>query len=350
MSAVSDAQQFGSDGADGEVARPAPLTRIFGWSMLALMFAYIVNIVFSVWIELPGIAALSADGDAEVSMAAPIFQLAVYILGIVFSCLFVLKTPNRTLRDDSAVMVSVTNYIVAGAFWSVVLIGLVDMAISFLRVEGLLAAVVGEDLTTEIGRSRFRGPYIHIPLIVLGYLIPLSAQLFGFPKFGKTLGFQWLALLVVIAELFIVLSRFVFSYEQAFQGDLVRFWYGSLFLFASAYTLFEDGHVRVDVLYSGFTVRRKGLVNAVGSLVLGLSLCWTILIFAMWDKSSIVNSALLTFEVSQSGFGMYVKYWMAAFLAIFAISMAIQFISYFLESVADRRGDPGHREPPVMGH
>jgi len=38
----------------------------------------------------------------------------------------------------------------------------------------------------------------------------------------------------------IVISRFIFSYEQAFMADLVRFWYGALFLFASAYTLLED--------------------------------------------------------------------------------------------------------------
>ena len=31
------------------------------------------------------------------------------------------------------------------------------------------------------------------------------------------------------------------------MSDLVRFWYGSLFLFGSYYTLIKDGHVRVDV-------------------------------------------------------------------------------------------------------
>ena len=68
---------------------------------------------------------------------------------------------------------------------------------------------------------------------------------------AKTLGFPWLALLIVVAELAIVITRFVFSYEQAFMGDLVRFWYAALFLFASAYTLYEEGHVRVDVFYAG---------------------------------------------------------------------------------------------------
>ena len=69
-----------------------------------------------------------------------------------------------------------------------------------------------------------------------------------------------------------------------------------------------------------------------------------ILLVSLNDKTSIVNAALLRFETSQSGFGMYIKYWMASFLAVFGITMLIQFISYFLESVADIRREPGKRE------
>jgi len=125
----------------------------------------------------------------------------------------------------------------------------------------------------------------------------------------------------------------------------VRFWYAALFLFASAYTLLEDGHVRVDVLYAGFTRKTRGLINAWGSVILGIVFCWVILGVGMWTKSSIITTALRTFEVSQSGFGMYVKYLMAGFLGIFATTMMIQFTSYLLESLADYRGDPGAREP-----
>ncbi len=98
-------------------------------------------------------------------------------------------------------------------------------------------------------RVQFIGPWIHIPLILLGFVTAL---------FTRTLGFTWLALLIVIAELLIVISRFVFSYEQALMGDLVRYWYAALFLFASAYTLLEEGHVRVDVLYAGLQSAPQG--------------------------------------------------------------------------------------------
>ena len=60
----------------------------------------------------------------------------------------------------------------------------------------------------------------------------------------------------------------------------------------------------------------------------------------MWQKGSSINSPLLSFEISQSGFGMYVKYLMAGFLVVFAVSMTIQFMSYFLSSVATLRDEP----------
>lgn len=148
----------------------------------------------------------------------------------------------------------------------------------------------------------------------------------------------------MLAELLIVLTRFVFSYEQSFMGDLVRFWYAALFLFASAYTLLEEGHVRVDVFYATFGLKRRGLVNAVGAIVLGATLCWTILVLGMGSPTSIIMAPLLNFEVTQTNFGMYVKYLMAGFLGIFAISMMIQFAAMMLDAVADRRGDPGHKD------
>jgi len=118
------------------------------------------------------------------------------------------------------------------------------------------------------------------------------------------------------------------------MGDVVRFWYAALFLFASAHTLVEEGHVRVDVLYSGFRRRRKAVFDTIGCLFLGIPICWVILMHGMGGRGNSINSPLLSFEVSQSGYGMYVKYIMAGFLIIFAVSMMIQFISYLLFNIA----------------
>ena len=54
------------------------------------------------------------------------------------------------------------------------------------------------------------------------------------------------------------------------MGDLVRFWYAALFLFASAYALIHEGHVRVDVLYTSFSESKKAWTNTIGSSILGI--------------------------------------------------------------------------------
>lgn len=247
---------------------------------------------------------------------------------------WVLRTPHKTPQTDAAMYANWAAYIVRAAYWAVLLIGLADMLISYLRVEDMLAAVTGKTIALLLGRPAIRGLYVHYPLLAAACIVAYYA---------RGVGFIWLTLLVVLAEFQVVLSGFVFSYEQAFMGDLVRFWYAALFLFASAYTLAFDGHVRVDVLYARFSERGKAYANALGALALGLPVCWTILAQGLSSRGSSLAGPLLGFEISQSGYGMYVKYWMAGFLIVFAVSMALQFVSVWLGNMdtlrAGRRAD-----------
>ena len=230
------------------------------------------------------------------------------------------------LRDDADLLDWISAYIIRAAFWAVLIVGLTDAVLSFLRVEGFHKVLFGENAGAAIALPSARGLYVHIPLMILAALIALR---------DKSVSLVWLALLVVVAEFLIVIARFIYGYEQTFMGDLVRFWYAALFLFASAYTLKEDGHVRVDVFYAGLKRKTKSTLNIIGIVFFGLPLCWLILARGMWGKSSLINSPMLNFETSMSGFGMYVKYLMAAFLIIFALSMIFQFTAYLLNSMAD---------------
>ncbi len=306
------------------------LARIFAWTMVAATFVYLINNWLMYWIGWPGPKSLLNYGFSALGLLQAVFYLAA----VALCTLYVIRS-NISLRADSLRMTAITNFIIRAAFWAVFLIGIVDATVSFLRVEEMLGGLIGEELSSKMNFNANRAPLVHGPLIVLSIIIAALTR--------RTLGFHWLTLLVVIAELNIVLSRFIFSYEQAFMGDLVRFWYGALFLFASAFTLFEDGHVRVDVLYAGFKDRARGFVNAWGSILMGIIFCWVIIIMGMSGKASLINAPLISLEVSQSGFGMYVKYLMAGFLGVFAVSMMVQFCAYLLESVADYRGDPGSR-------
>ena len=325
--------------------------RMAALSLAAAGLIYTINNYFNFWRGWPGLDGLFAqlgwfgldplpaalDGGA---VALGWIQVAFYLGPIAGIIALVLATRDRPLRADADSLIALAAYITRAAFWAVLLVGLVDMTISFLRVEGILAPVVGESLAENLGRSRFRGEYVHYPLMGLSLIIAF---------FTRSLGFIWLALLIVVAEFQIVISRFVFSYEQAFMGDLVRFWYGALFLFSSAYTLMEEGHVRVDILYTGFSERGKAWTNAFGSLLLGVPMCWVVLTRGMGGKSNLINAPLLSFEVTQSGFGMYVKYLMAGFLIVYALSMLVVFVSSFLSSAAVLLHEPSTSSPDGNG-
>lgn len=317
---------------------PALAVRSFGWAMLAILAAFLMNniLIVAYGFSTPmSVFASDASGTGFVT-------LAIYVFAAALAIFYVLKTPNQALRYDAATIHQFNLYLVRALFWSVLFVGLADAAVAFLRVENILTAWFGEDNARAFGRSAFVAPYIHFPMIVLGFVVAL---------FTRTLGFTWLALLIVAAELGIVLSRFIFSYEQAFMGDLVRYWYAALFLFASAYTLYDEGHVRVDIVFAGLASRAKGKVNAIGTVLLGMTTAWAILIVGMSGPTSMINAPVRTFEVSQSGSaGMYIKYQMAVFIGLFAITMLIQFVSYFFEAVADKRDEPGRREISPVSH
>jgi TRAP-type mannitol/chloroaromatic compound transport system permease small subunit len=312
-----------------------PLIQFLGLGSAFLAFLFVVNnfIIFNYGStgllhtlnlsEFSGVEA-PRGGFSNRAVALGFAQTAAIIAVISYSGYRAFGL--RNLRKDALTLDWISAYIIRAAFWAVLIVGLTDAVLSFLRVEGFHNILFGEDVGAAIALPSARGLYVHVPLMFVSALIALR---------DKSVSLVWLALLVVVAEFLIVIARFIYGYEQTFMGDLVRFWYAALFLFASAYTLKEDGHVRVDVFYAGLQRKTKSTLNIIGIAFFGLPLCWLILARGMWGKSSLINSPMLNFETSMSGFGMYVKYLMAAFLIVFALSMIFQFTAYLLNSMAD---------------
>ena len=311
------------------------LIRIFSYSILATTFVFLFNNVLTVWFDWPGVKNLFSHyglfgfkklskplSDSVLNFA--FLQLFFYLISILLAIFYVNRSIKQTLTADSKILDKFTAYIIRSSFWAVLIVGLADLLISFLVVEKLVEPLLGEYLKIKLVVPAFRITFVHFPLILISFVV-------GY--FTRSVGFIWLAVLVVGSEFFIVLSRFIFEYEQAFQGDLVRFWYSALYLFASAYALIHEGHVRVDVLYTGFSERKKAWTNSIGSLILGIPLCLIVLFLGMGGKASIINGPVISFEITQQGSnGLYLLYLMAIYLAVFAVSMLIQFTSYFMSS------------------
>ncbi len=311
------------------------LIRIFSYSILSITFVFLINNVLTIWFDWPGVKQLLSQygllGFQKLSkplqgslLIFAFIQLFFYFISVLLVIFYVLNSIKRTLKSEAETLTKFTSYIIRSSFWAVLIVGAADFIISFMVVEKLIEPILGETLKIKLVIPNFRITFVHFPLILISFVI-------GY--FTRTVGFIWLAVLVVGSEFAIVISRFIFEYEQAFQGDLVRFWYSALYLFASAYALMHEGHVRVDVLYTGFSERKKAWTNSIGSLVLGIPLCLIVIFLGMVNKASIINGPVISFEITQQGSnGLYLLYLMAIYLAVFAVSMLTQFTSYFMSS------------------
>lgn len=322
-----------------EPDRKAALTRAIAWANIALIPVFLANnflIFVGGW---PGVAPALGLSEAEGGLLS-VLQLLSYPLAAGGAIWYAYRTPRRALRADANLLSDANAYIIRGCFWSVLFVGVGDTVITFLGNEGITREFLGQDGYVKLRQQDFRAPFVHMPLVVLAFIVA---------SFTRTLGFLWLALMVVVAEFLLVVSSSAIGYEQSFMGDLVRYWYAALFLFASAHTLLENGHVRVDVIYAGLKPSSQGRVNAFGAVVFGMSLCWIVLYFGMSDRRSAINGPMLDFERGPEIDGLFIKYNFAVFLAIFAITMLIQFCAMLLDGVADARDEPGRRQPAEPG-
>ena len=312
--------------------------RYLGWITISLLAAFLLNNFLNIYLNFKGVFSLVS----QVSLTG-VISLFIYMICIVLGIWQVKRTIHENYRTQAKKLHDFNVYFLRACFFAVLFVGCIDFSLALLRSLDVLASLVGENANRALGLGNTVGPFLHVPLIILGFIVAF---------YSKTLGWTWLALLIVFAELIIVISRFLFSYEQSFMADLVRYWYAALFLFASAYTLYDEGHVRVDVIYAGLSEKVKAYVNAWGSYVLGVLTMAVVVIIGFNGKTSIINSPLLVFEITNQGInGMFIKYQMAMFLGIFGATMLIQFIVQFFDSIADISGEPGKRDTSIkLGH
>jgi len=96
--------------------------------------------------------------------------------------------------------------------------------------------------------------------LLTGYLVPLAGLLDGFAKQAGHL-VAWLSLFMVLTMATAVLLRCILGLSFICVKESITYMHGLLFMLAASYTLWVDGHVRVDIFYRGASETRKALID-----------------------------------------------------------------------------------------
>jgi len=113
-----------------------------------------------------------------------------------------------------------------------------------------------------------------------------------------------------------------------------------VFLFGMAYTLKEDGHVRVDILYDGFPPRWKAVVNIVGTLLFLIPLSVLIIEGSVWY----VHEAYISGEISGDPGGLGMRWLIKSAIPASFVFLIVSALGFIVRNLQIFRGEEA---PPV---
>jgi len=152
---------------------------------------------------------------------------------------------------------------------------------------------------------------------------------------------RWLALAVVLLQFAVVLLRYLAGVGSIWLSETVIYGHAALFMLAAAWTLRDDGHVRVDVFYSEASPRAKAMIDLTGALLLLIPFVTVV----AWFSLPYVARSWAILERSREVSGLPLVYLLKTLIPLFALLLGLQGVAQAIRA-AGVLCAPGASEPP----
>ena len=96
---------------------------------------------------------------------------------------------------------------------------------------------------------------------------------------GKTVA--WLTLLMVLLTFSIVILRYGFNLGWIWLQEILIYFHVTVFTVGAAWTLQQNGHVRVDIFYADMPAKKRALIDLLGTLLFLMPFCIFLLVIAL---------------------------------------------------------------------
>ena len=161
------------------------------------------------------------------------------------------------------------------------------------------------------------------------YKPKLSVALDGIVRFVGELT-SWLCILLVAAIIVQVILRYVFGRGLVVLEELQWHFYGIMIMIAIPYGVITDSHIRLDLLHSRFSQRKKEKIEIFGILFLLLPL---IVVIFMHSLDFVADSWRVN-ERSDAPMGLCCRWAFKSFIPIGMGLLAIAVFSRLVRAVA----------------
>ncbi len=162
-------------------------------------------------------------------------------------------------------------------------------------------------------------------------------------RFAETTGriIAWLTLAMVLITFAVVILRKLFETGSIALQESVSYLHAAVFMLGAAYTLKQDGHVRVDILYQKFTPRTRAWVDLLGTLLLLFPVC----LYIFFSSLEYVGASWSLLEGSREAGGLDGVFLLKTAIPVMAVLLLLQGCSIVLHKLLLLAGQPLPTEP-----
>ncbi len=144
----------------------------------------------------------------------------------------------------------------------------------------------------------------------------------------------WFTLGCVLVTFAVVFMRYALSTGEIWMTDLYVWLHALVFVVGAGYTFKHGGHVRVDILYTNMTARKRAWVDIFGTFVF---LAPWLTVIAVYSTKPIIDSwSILEPSVNQGG--LPALYIMKTSLWVFCALVGLQGLALVARSILVLRG------------
>ncbi|MFU0506971.1 TRAP transporter small permease subunit [Pseudaminobacter sp. NGMCC 1.201702] len=156
---------------------------------------------------------------------------------------------------------------------------------------------------------------------------------------------SWMILAAVLVSAGNAVIRKVFSMSSNAWLELQWYLFGAAFLLAAAYTLRENEHIRVDIVYGMFSRRTQHWIDLFGHVVFLMPFVLLMIFYLV----PYVGLSYRSGEMSNNAGGLIL--WPAkSLLLVGFVLLGVQGISEIIKKIAILRGDMEDPNPFVSAH
>ncbi|MCJ8141141.1 TRAP transporter small permease subunit [Falsirhodobacter halotolerans] len=167
----------------------------------------------------------------------------------------------------------------------------------------------------------------------MGAMLMLSRAIDALNTFiGKAA--SWLILVAVLISAVNAVMRKLFSISSNAWLESQWYLFSAVFLLAAAYTLLNNQHVKVDLVYSALSRRAQLWIEVLGTIFFLFPFC----VITIWLSLPIVAAKIASGEVSNNTGGL-IQWPVWILIPIGFALLALQGVSELIKRIAILKGD-----------